>query len=272
VKYAGLLFLVLSLPSLADQPKTPAPTPWSFPPLSNMPTPEPPLTPQPVPVKLPPLTTDKVYAFSFPDACFLLASPAGLVSVTQEPGPAKIHAKFLDGPDKYEWRTFSGPAVFTVTAIGTGSVELLVVKIGAKGEADVARRTVEAQLGPRPPPEPPTPTDPLFPLAQAAYSADPSPTKASDVLVLAQVYRGVAAGMDATIKTDQDVYTVTQSVRKQKIGDRLAGVRTVLNVELSKLFGGDAAGNIPIKALTDADRAAVVSLYKRYAAVLETLK
>lgn len=91
----------------------------------------------------------------------VLASPAGLVAVTEEAGPLKVRGTFADGPGKVETRTFKGKQVVTVEAVQSGRVELLVVPVGAKSAAEVIRRTldVDAGLGPQPPPDPkPNPT------------------------------------------------------------------------------------------------------------------
>lgn len=161
MKSALLVALFLAMPVYAEPPTTPAP--WSFPPL---PTSEPPLMPAPTPspdtvLKLSP---EETYVSEFSESCFYLVSPPGVVSVVQDKGPIKIRSRFYGGSGKLETRTFAGPAVFSVEAVAPGKAELLVVKVGAKGPEDVARRTIEV-TGPRPPPVPPTPPpDPSLPI------------------------------------------------------------------------------------------------------------
>lgn len=184
-RFALALCFLLSAAALADEPvKQPPPAPWIvFPEVSQPPAPPLPLPPPPSPDTIPRLTADQVYVIDAKEPCFLIASPAGLVSVTQDAGPVKIRGRFLGGSGKYETKTFSGAAVFTVEAVSRGRVELIVVKVGAKGATDIVRRTVDvdAGTGPQPPPPGPTP-DPFNPLAtkfRAAYQTDRAANKGS---------------------------------------------------------------------------------------------
>jgi len=176
-RFATLLLLLCTAAAPAEPPAQPAPAPWIvFPEAAPAPTPEPPPAPPPVPAGVPQLGADQILVIDAKEPCFLLTSPAGLVSVTQEAGPIRIRAKFVGGSGKTETRTFAGPTVFTLEAKSAGRVELIVVKAGAKSVDDVARRLVDVGLGPQPPPTPP-----LTPLAQKfkqAYRADLAAGKA----------------------------------------------------------------------------------------------
>lgn len=123
-----------------------------------------PVVPQPMPAPPGPdaslrLAGDALYVIDSDLPVIVLASPKGLVSVTQEAGPLRIRGKFVDGLGKVESRTFKGKHVITVEPLATGRVELLIVPQGATKESDVIRRTldVDAGDGPRPPPVPPDP-------------------------------------------------------------------------------------------------------------------
>ena len=121
--------------------------------------PSPPATPQPPPA--PPgtvvkLTADLLYVIDSDVDCLVLSSPQGLVNVSHDAGPIRIRGVFVDGTGKSETRTYKGPHVFTVEPIGTGLVELLIVVPGTSAP-EVIRRTIDANVGPRPPPDPPTP-------------------------------------------------------------------------------------------------------------------
>lgn len=122
--------------------------------------------PQLPPTTPPKLTEDTLYVIEADEPCLVLASPEGLVNVSEEAGPIKIRGRFIDGTGKPETRTYAGKSVFTVEAVATGKVELLVV-LHAKSPPEVIRKTVQVQMGqaPRPPPDPvvPDPVDPPEP-------------------------------------------------------------------------------------------------------------
>lgn len=135
-----------------------------------------PVVPQPLPG--PPdavlkLSADTLYVIDSDVPVIVLASPRGLVSVSEEAGPLRIRGRFIDGAGKAESRTYKGKHVVTVEAVASGRVELLVIPVGATKEADVIRRVidVDAGQGPIPPPKPkpdpdpkPDPVDPAAPI------------------------------------------------------------------------------------------------------------
>lgn len=105
------------------------------------------------------LTGEQWYVIDSDAPLIVLASPRGVVSVTEETGPIRLRGKFVDGNGKVESRTFNGKHVYVVEAVSTGRVELLVFPVGAAKEADVIRKTidVDAGQGPIPPPKPTPP-------------------------------------------------------------------------------------------------------------------
>jgi hypothetical protein len=142
----------------------------------------PPAPPGPAPEAVLRLTAGELYVFEAADPYFLLASPEGLVDLHQAKGPITVRAKFAGGSGKVETKVFPGPTVFTAEAAGTGRVELLAVKSGATGPADVTRKLVDAELAPQPPPKPPDPPKPPEPPAPQTgplkvlivYDSDPA--------------------------------------------------------------------------------------------------
>lgn len=121
--------------------------------------------PAPNPTAITTLTADRLYVIDSDIPVIVLASPEGLVSVTEESGPIKIRGKFIDGTGKTETRTYKGKSVYSIEALATGRVELLIVPAGSTKTADVIRKTVDvdAGTGPIPPPKPPDPKPPTPP-------------------------------------------------------------------------------------------------------------
>ena len=158
-----------------------APPPLKEVPWVKVPEVAPPPAPQPIPGAVPRLGTEELYVLDCSEPCFVLVSPPGIVAVSQDAGPLRIRGKFVGGNGKYETKTFTGKMVFTVEAVGTGRVELLVVKEGAKSPADVFRQHIDANTGPLPPPVPPGPTPPVPP---DPPKPDPAPIPAPGLRVL----------------------------------------------------------------------------------------
>lgn len=136
------------------------------PPGESIRVPSGPVVPTPMPAPPGPdaavrLDRDTLFVIDADNPVLVLASPKGVVRVTEEAGPLKIRGKFVDGPGQTETRTFKGKAVFVVEAAVTGRCEILVVPAGAKAD-QVIRRTlqVEAGEGPQPPPKPDPKVDP----------------------------------------------------------------------------------------------------------------
>ena len=153
----GAAVLLLLAPTAADGAE----------PARSIRLPAAPVLPQPMPPAPDPgavvrLAGDSLYVIDAKVDCVVRAHPAGLVKVQKKKGPRDISAKFVDGTGLVEDRTYDGPFVFVVTAAGTGRVELDVIPIGLKSEADIVTAVidVDAGEGPRPPPKPDDPPKP----------------------------------------------------------------------------------------------------------------
>lgn len=112
----------------------------------------------PTPVTGATLTPDINYIIESEVDGVVLARPIGLVKVTKETGPLRIRGRFIDSPagGKIETRTYRGPNIFIVDALGTGTVDLSFIPFGFKSEADISSRIVPVDNGvsPKPPPDP----------------------------------------------------------------------------------------------------------------------
>lgn len=145
-----LLVLILAVPALAEDPAIRLPD-----------LPRPPSPPQPSPSTIQRITPDVLYVFDSDVDCLVTTSALGHLSVTSEAGPLRIRGRFVDNPTVVTTKTFAGKRVFTVEPVKTGRVELIIVPPGAKAEADIIRRTLDAVVGPVPPE--PTPVPPGLP-------------------------------------------------------------------------------------------------------------
>jgi hypothetical protein len=159
------LLLVATLAALAGPPEA------KVPPIRLPMTPVAPVVPPappPAPVAdVSKLAADQWYVIDSDVPVIVLASPAGLVRVTEEAGPVRIKGRFADGAGKVETRDYKGKHVVTVEAVATGRVEIIVVPVGAQKAADVIRRTLDVYTG-LPPPlpdDPPKPVEPPEPVA-----------------------------------------------------------------------------------------------------------
>lgn len=116
------------------------------------------------------LGKDQLYVVQSDLPVQLLASPQGIVSITEEVGPLRIRGKFVYGSGKVETRTYEKKQVFLVERVAQGSVELLMVPKG-----DVVRRTITDDQNPIPPPKPidPKPVDPPAPVAKSPWGNAP---------------------------------------------------------------------------------------------------
>jgi len=135
------------------------------------------------------LPPDYVYPVECDVPCILLASPPGLVNVSESPGPVVVFGRFAGGSGVQEVRTLKGKQVFLVTGVQSraGDVELLIVPQGATKAADVIRRTVKVKSGtaPHPPPvEPDTTPTPKPKPVEPAPELPAAPDDQTRVLVL----------------------------------------------------------------------------------------
>jgi len=159
------------------------------------------------------LASDEWYIVDSDVPVLVLASPEGVVSITEDAGPVKIRGKFADGAGKVESRTYKGKSVFTVEAVQTGRVEILIVPVGGDAKS-VIRRTldVSSNVGPRPPPDPtpdpkPTPT--------------PAPYTGKFSMVVIEE-TDVAANNRGQFFADKELrdYLATKLVGKPRIADK----------------------------------------------------
>jgi hypothetical protein len=157
---AHLMLAAFSFTLEADPPPAPKVDPIRLPV-----TPAPAPTPSPTPNAVTSLAADQLYVIDSDVVCIVLTSPAGIVSVTEDSGPVKIRGKFVDGAGKAESRSYKGKAVYTVEAVASGRVELLIIPVGGAA-GDVIRRTLDVTAGHEPPPKPtPTPDPAPMPVA-----------------------------------------------------------------------------------------------------------
>lgn len=148
----ALAFLLLAVGLCAAAEPAPKVDPIRLP---VVPAPNPPPTPGVVAS----LAGDQLYVIDCDVPCIVLASPPGLVSISEDAGPVKIRGSFVDGGGKAESRVYKGKSVYTVEAVASGRVELLIVPTGATS-GDVIRRTVDVTVGSSPQPTPKPPPDP----------------------------------------------------------------------------------------------------------------
>ena len=120
--------------------------------------------PEPAPVEQQPISTlkaDEWYVIESDAPLAVLSSPVGLVSVTEDAGPIRIKGKFADGNGRTETRSYAGPHVYSVEAVKSGTVELILIPVGFTDAAQIRRQTLTVSgLGPQPPPDPGPGPDP----------------------------------------------------------------------------------------------------------------
>ena len=126
-----------------------------------------PVQEQPIPLPVPAsdatkLPAGSLYIVDSDTPIIVMASPGNLVTITAEEGPMKIRAVFA-GNTNVSTRTFKGKYLSLVEAVPdkSGRVELFVVPVGLKAEAEVIRRVLDvgSGVGPQPPPPKPEPED-----------------------------------------------------------------------------------------------------------------
>lgn len=125
-----------------------------FPELKPMPAPMP-------PVVTPTLSGDYLYVIDSDSPVVVLTAPAGLVSVSEEPGPLSIKGKFVGGSGFSERKTFRGKQVFIVEGVRSGDVEVIVVPLGLKTGGEITRKKIRVITDTQPAPTPKD--DPVIP-------------------------------------------------------------------------------------------------------------
>ena len=160
----SLVILLLLCSALMGQEPTPAPkvdppNPWLIAPLvpvaDKTVTPSP--APTPSPDAVPVLQPRTMYVLQSDVKFFLIASPAGLVTIRQLPGPRDITGVFIDSAGTDEDRTYSRPFIAIVKAVEGkhGRVELIgVPAAGVSDESEITRILIDIGVAPQPPPGP----------------------------------------------------------------------------------------------------------------------
>lgn len=121
-----------------------------------------PPSPTPVPQAISKLESGQLYVVDSDVDCIVLASPEGIVKMTEGKGPVRVFGTFVDGLGKNEWREFKGKQITIVEAATKGRVELLIVPQGLTKAADVVRVMLDVN-GARPPPVDPVDPEPKPP-------------------------------------------------------------------------------------------------------------
>lgn len=120
------------------------------------------LPPQPtVPMEMPKvapdapvlLTDDLVYVIDADVELVVVASPAGVLAITEAKGPITVRGKFYGGTGKTEIKEFKGKHVYFVETADKGQAELLILPVGGKRDSLILR-LVLSNTAPIPPPKP----------------------------------------------------------------------------------------------------------------------
>lgn len=122
-----------------------------------------PVAPTPLPVPATSgyvLAADELLVVDSDVELFVRTFPAGVLTVGRDAGPLRVRGKFIGGNGRTETKTFKGPFLYLVEAASAGKADLVLVPKGLTADDQIVTRTVEANLGPRPPPTPPGPTPP----------------------------------------------------------------------------------------------------------------
>lgn len=249
-----------------EPPPAPSPSPIHWPVVPPGPIPIP-VPPPPAPGVISKLSADQLFVIGVDDPAVVLASPPGLVEVKTVAGPITIMAKFVDGPNVIETRTFANKSVVTMQAIGSGRAEIIAVYGGLGSNAKVDRRMLDVGGNPPIPPAPPVPPEPddalLAPMLQA-YAADGKP--AVQTKALAVVFRNATAtANDASLTTLGALFNAVSAAGKQAVPPpALTNVRAVIAKELGTQLGTGAN-----KVLDAATRKACGEQFARMAKLLE---
>lgn len=122
--------------------------------------------------------------------------------------------------------------------------------------------------GPDPDPKPgPEPTDSIWKALKAAWLSDVSESKRADVGKLASLYlAGQSYAKDEATATGKALNDLMTKARKDLIGERLAGVREVLNAESDRLLPRLVEKNLDAES-----RDLCAKTFARYADLLKRL-
>lgn len=265
----SLLFVVLALASpFAPQTKDQPPAPVVIFPAAPIPAPVP-----PTPGAATKLGTDQLFVFRSNAKCIVLASPQGIVKVSNDPGPLRIRAKFTDGDGNYQTKNYVEKYVFTVEGVMQGQVELIIVPEGAT-DADVIRKPLEVTSGPAPPTPVPVPTDPFFQALSAAFAKETAADRPKAMQLGALYEAFVVVADDPSLTTAKGLHDQLKATREKMVcadktifGQSLPNVRAAITAEENRVLP-TAAGS-PLDAAT---RLLCKQTFTRIANSLEALK
>ena len=237
--------------------------------------------PVPNPGSVPRLPADILYVISSAKPFIVLASPDSLLTVSQEMGPLAIRGKFIETPDKSVTKRITDPYIAIIEAMGSGRAEIIVVPVGVQREADIVRRMIDADVGPRPPPVPPTPPDPPTP-PKPPVPPPPPVVKSFRVIIVAESAKTLTAQQNSVIsgKAVRDYLTANTTpengfagwrywdpdVNTAKETPTMQALWTAVKPKLTGLlcFAVEVNGNVEIVPLpaTPADAVAMLAKYK----------
>lgn len=278
---AALVALAFCSPQgLHAQSKDKAVPAIRFPVAPTPPTPEP---ASPVPVNT--LTADNMYVIDSDVPLLVFTSPDSLVTVSVEAGPVKIKGRFVDGTGKVETRTFKGKEVYTIEPAGSaaGTVELIVVPVGATKTTDAIRKSIKVNggvdpppgpgpgPGPNPPPNPPPTPDPVDPvlLGKIQTAAGRDQAAKADLVALGKVYTDGAAYLDSTADPNVRPKTYGDVVEYLSAQSRAAGVPVLPALQYTRGVVATEGGTYERLAPFDATlKATLVAKYKKIGAAL----
>lgn len=93
------------------------------------------------------LPGDAWYVIESDVECAVRSYPRGLVRVTKEAGPLRLKGVFAGGTGRVETRAYKGPHLYVVEAVGKGAVELEVIPLGFKSEAEIVGASLVVDAG-----------------------------------------------------------------------------------------------------------------------------
>lgn len=97
---------------------------------------------------------DEWYVITSTERLIALASPEGLVEITEDHGPAKYRGRFSGGSG-IETRAYGDEWIYLVEPVKAGKTELILIPVGAESADAVVRQVLTVSgTGPQPPPEP----------------------------------------------------------------------------------------------------------------------
>lgn len=270
----SILVLVLGLasifgPQTKDQPPV---RPIII--LPKMPQP-PPLPPTPGAATI--LSADQLYVFTASAKCIVLASPQGLVKISNDPGPLRVRAKFTDGDGTYQTKNLADTYVFTVEGVAQGKLELIIIPEGA-AEKDVVRTALEVTSGPAPPvpvPVPvPVPTDPFSQALAVAFAKESAADRPKAAQLGALYEAFVLVADDPSVTTPKALHDQLKATREKMVcadktvfGQSLPNVRAVITTEENRILPTAVGAQ-----LDAATRQLCKATFARIATALEGLK